>query len=363
MKAQFNLLKTLTICLLLLLLQTVQTVRSQGLTEYLRGNLHVVQGSSTTLIDGNLTHYHSSNSNSVDYYDAWKMSNPGENFGIVRDGVTLAVERRKIFTMTDTTYFKIWNLRQQTYMIELVSSNLNHPNVTAFLVDQFLNKRSPVTCHGTTRYNFEVNADPRSYDPSRFKVIFRYNIPSGFPVKITGIRLFGEPGRTTRITWDVAKEVAIDRYDVEKSINGIDFEPIDIVVPENEGNNVEYSVSDNNCLEETYYRIKGTKLDGTAFYSGIARIKPIAPSNEIAIYPNPIVNKEAQVYTNEAQPGVYKVMLFGTNGELRMKSAFQVREGQNLNKVYLPANTNPGIYQMQIIRPDNSRVTKTISVL
>jgi hypothetical protein len=208
-----------------------------------------------------------------------------------------------------------------------------------------------------------VSSDPRSYDQSRFKIIFRYNIPSTFPVKITGIRLFGEPGRTTRIIWDVANEASIDRYEVEKSANGISFEPIEIVVPVNEGNKVEYSVSDNNCLEETFYRIKGVKLDGGVIYSGIARIKPLVPTNEIAIYPNPIVNKEAQVYTNEAEPGVYKVMLFGTNGELRMKSAFQVREGQNLNKVYLPANTNPGIYLMQIIRPDNSKVTKTISVL
>lgn len=346
----------------LLLVSLTGGAQTQTLTEYMRANLYVLQNGSPVLIDGNLTHYHSTNSNNVDFYDAWKMTNPGENFGIIREGVTLAVERRKIFTMTDTTYFRMWNLRQQSYFIEFISSNLNHPNVSGFVVDKYLDRRYPVNCNGTTRVSFNITSDPRSADQTRFKVIYRFNNPS-VPVKNITLRLLPQTGNSTRIDWDITRELYMESYEVQKSPNGIDFESIDLIVPQNEGIDMTYSFLDKNCLDETYYRIKGTVMSGEIIYSGIVRMKPVAPVNEIAVYPNPVINKEAQIYMNEPQTGLYRIMLIGAGGDIRMRTAIQVKEGQSLNKVNLPSGTNPGIYLLQIISPDNKRVTKTISVL
>ena len=84
------------------------TVFSQ---QTLRTNLFVVGADgSKTLMDGNMTIYDDIYCNCVNWEDALKMSNPGENWGLVRSGTSLAVERRKFIPETDTTYIRMWNL-------------------------------------------------------------------------------------------------------------------------------------------------------------------------------------------------------------------------------------------------------------
>ena len=46
-------------------------------------------------MDGNMTNFHDIFSNAVGNDDALKLSNSGENFGLLRDGRRLAVEQRK----------------------------------------------------------------------------------------------------------------------------------------------------------------------------------------------------------------------------------------------------------------------------
>ena len=67
--------------------------------ESMRANLYIVDVNGLTLVDGNLTNYNNIYSNNVDIYDGWKMANPGINFGILRSGFNLSVERRSIYTV------------------------------------------------------------------------------------------------------------------------------------------------------------------------------------------------------------------------------------------------------------------------
>ena len=78
------------------------TVFSQ---QTLRTNLFIVgSNGSKTLMDGNMTIYDDIYCNCVNWEDALKMSNPGENWGLIRSGTSLAVEKRKFIPGTDTTY-------------------------------------------------------------------------------------------------------------------------------------------------------------------------------------------------------------------------------------------------------------------
>jgi hypothetical protein len=89
--------------------------------ETMRANLYVVNNSVPTLIDGNLTIYNSSFSNAVDWDDAWKLTNAGENFGIIRSNTTLVIERRSLIGLTDTTTFRMWNIQQRNYQIQFIA--------------------------------------------------------------------------------------------------------------------------------------------------------------------------------------------------------------------------------------------------
>ena len=133
---------------------------SSNAQELMRANIFMVDASGVTLMDGNLTNYDNIYSNAVDIDDAWKMTNPGVNFGILRDGYNLVVERRSIIDGSDTTFFRMWNMPQHNYRIKFMLKNLDHPGLTAVLKDKFLNTQTNIKLNDTTYYDFTINTNP-----------------------------------------------------------------------------------------------------------------------------------------------------------------------------------------------------------
>src|ERR1700733_13742507 len=75
-------------------------------TESLRTNLYLLGDvNSTVLADGNLVQYNNGYSAAVNFQDVVKFNNINETFGIMRDNVLLAIERRPIITIVDTLFF------------------------------------------------------------------------------------------------------------------------------------------------------------------------------------------------------------------------------------------------------------------
>ena len=72
------------------------------------------------IADGNAVAFDNSFSNKVDGNDALKLMNSGEKFRLIRDGKVLAVEARAPLTATDTIFYNMSNLRQQTYQLKIL---------------------------------------------------------------------------------------------------------------------------------------------------------------------------------------------------------------------------------------------------
>jgi len=74
-----------------------------GTITLITSNLNIVNANgTTTLADGDLTQYDTSFSNNIDALDARKMSNPGENIGMMRGTGVFAIERRHTIQNADT---------------------------------------------------------------------------------------------------------------------------------------------------------------------------------------------------------------------------------------------------------------------
>src|SRR5258706_4047948 len=158
--------------LLILQLAIFPSLFSQT-SEQARANLYALDAiGNAYLYDGNLTMYSVNNSNTIDGMDAVKMTNFGENFGLLRGTTTLVIERRKSITTSDTIFFKMWNMHQKTYKVELQLAGLNHPGMTGVLEDTYLNAKTAVDLNGTTSFTFVITSDVASYVPTRFRVIF-----------------------------------------------------------------------------------------------------------------------------------------------------------------------------------------------
>ena len=136
----------------------------------IRTNLYEVNADGTaSIVDGTLSSYSNIFSNIIDKNDAMKLTNFGENFGIVRDGKTLIVERRD--AIGDEINFKMWQMNQQGYQLEIIADNID-PNVSAFLQDKYLKTTTPLNVSGTTKVNFAVTGDVASAAENRFSIVF-----------------------------------------------------------------------------------------------------------------------------------------------------------------------------------------------
>lgn len=330
--------------------------------ESMRVNLYVVDATGAILVDGNLTNYNSNYSNAVDINDAWKITNPGINFGILRDGYDLVVERRNVIGKTDTTFFKMWNMSQFGYRLKFMLKNLNHPGLTAVLKDNYLNREFPVGLNDTTNVDFSVTGDQASVDQKRFMLIFKKPPPPPVDIKFTAVDA-QRNGKNVLLEWSVTNEVTVESYVVEYSSDGINFNALREQEPDNTqaSKTYNYEYAESSC-GVMYYRIKVVNSGGKLQYSPLAKVNALSTTQEIKVYPNPVVNKTVHLEFNNLPAGKYAVTLLYNNGSTRQLTSLQTGSDQNYS-VNLPKELASGIYRLRITGPDGKSTYKSIYVV
>ena len=98
-----------------------------------------------TLMDGNISLYDNQYINGVDWNDGTKLNNSYENFGLVRSGVSLVVERRQLVTGADTAFFNMWNMQLRNYRFEVTMQYFDPLTVAAYVWDDYLHTITPVS--------------------------------------------------------------------------------------------------------------------------------------------------------------------------------------------------------------------------
>ncbi|MEO6405040.1 MAG: hypothetical protein ABIY51_11355 [Ferruginibacter sp.] len=347
--------------LIVVLLFTSFTSSAQ---QTLRSNVFVVANDGTrTLIDGNLTIYADAYCNCVDYDDAWKMTNPGENWGLLRSATTLVVERRKIIPLTDTTYIRMWNMQQRNYAMQVIGRNLNHPNLIGYVKDNFTNTSIPINLNDTSYINFSVTSNSASSAQNRFSIIFESTLQGPVPVLFTGIRL-SRKDAVVNVEFGVDNEVSVMDYTLQHSEDGFYFKDIKHIQPANNGSSMNYKEDAGPCADgDNFYRISALNSEGKTSFSPIAKIAGPGAGIGIAVYPNPVVNKQVQVQLAFTTEGKYQVIAISSTGLKYKLGTIQANAVQSSHTINLPALMMPGIYKLQFIGPDNNIITKTISVL
>lgn len=330
----------------------------------MRANLYVMDGNVQILMDGNLTEYSDEYSNEVDIYDAWKLTNFGMNLGILRSGYNLSVERRHSLKYNDSTFFRMWNMSRNNYRMKLVLKNLDRPGINAILKDDYLRTEIPVDLNDTTDINFTVDTNPASASEMRFQLIFRSNIPK--PPKASFLTTHAmRKGRDVMLQWQVANEAEIVSYNVERSVNGNDFEAIYQVSasPNGSSSGTYYHRDAAVSKMEVYYRVKATDISGAKLYSSIIKISESNPEQGIVVYPNPVTNKTVQLQFSNLPSGRYNVLLLSSNGMQYKLPSFVLNEWQVNANLKLPAAIPPGIYRIRFDGENGVSIVKTINVL
>lgn len=117
------------------------------------------------------------------------------------------------------------------------------------------------------------------------------------------------------LNWTTGSEINNDYFEVQKSINGTDFETIEVIT--GQGSTVlttDYSFTDYTPNNGTnYYRLMQVDFDGTSTYSSI-QIAKITTATTFKAYPNPATNH--LVIANMPQETVNYIKIFNNYGQV-----------------------------------------------
>ncbi|MEP7143980.1 MAG: hypothetical protein ABI707_13955 [Ferruginibacter sp.] len=303
--------------------------------------------SSTIVADGARADFNDVFSAAIDDNDNLKYANINETFGLVRNNIFLATERRPAVTYKDTLFLRLTRTTQRAYQFQFNPLNFSNTILVARLEDSYTGVSTRLSLTGMTRINFVVNTDAGSQAADRFRVVFTEQ----GPLAVTFSSVQANPQKDNiAVEWEVENELNISKYEIERSGNGSGFSKMGTIAAH--GNNLlnaVYNWVDADVINgDNFYRIKSIGLDGKGKYSRVVKVKMDRIDAAIIVYPNPVVNKIMNVQFNNQPAGSYTLKISSATGQLLMIKTLYHTGGTDTKPIPLPDTIEMGNYQLSI---------------
>jgi hypothetical protein len=294
----------------------------------------------------------------IDYntqYDAVSFGGGSQVIVTLKASKSLAIATLPINFTTDTVQLGISSTSVGSFNLLFSDYDGLSAAQSIILVDKYLSTNQDV--RSSPVYNFNITSDTASYGNNRFEIVFTNT--STLPVKFISIAT-NENNGAVAVKWQVTNETGVSYYEVDRSIDGINFTSINNTKAKGLAN---YEIEDNHLpidASTLYYRIKSIGVDGTFKYSSIAKLTiHNSQLTTFSIYPNP-VKDVLNIDFNQSDNNKYSINITSIDGK-------QVYKNENIvainNHISINANNlSSGVYLLDIIKPDGEKWIKTIVI-
>ena len=157
------------------------------------------------------------------------------------------------------------------------------------------------------------------------------------------------------LRWLSMNATNIKEYEIQRSINGVDFNSIGSMMAKTGSNNsqLDYNFSDADIAQlprTIYYRLKQNDIDGKSSYSGVLMIQLDAPAKLLTIKtPNPFKGP-LNIQIASGSSGMVSVTVTNANGIMMVRKTVSVQPGTNL--VTIKETLPVGLYFLQCRKDD-----------
>lgn len=174
----------------------------------------------------------------------------------------------------------------------------------------------------------------------------------GFMLPVQFLHFSGTPNNNTvLLSWAIIAEKEIDRFEIERSVNGLNFikvtavnRPVVLQVQQNFSSTDDISNVNSDVI---YYRLKVIGKAGAIKYSNTISIKKSISRTEISIFPNP-VNHYISINMYADKAGMMFISLIGNAGRLILQEKRKFAKGFNNIKIEQIDRYPNGLYILKI---------------
>lgn len=304
--------------------------------------------------DGALILFNDAASNEVNNEEVIKVNNVRENLAIFKSGQKIAIEFRNDLQANDTIFYKIWNMQQRHYELEIALTDVEIPaGHFAWLEDSYLQQKVLLSQLDTNRVSFDITADAATAVQDRFRIVIAP--ATVVPVTFTSVNAY-EVNKDVVVEWTVQNEINIVSYGIERSLDGINFS--NMAFANARGGNAVYNVLDAYpATGYNYYRIRSMDNAGRIQYSQVVRVHIGKGKPSIAVYPNPVTDNVVNVVLSNMEQGDYKATVYTAAGQLILVKQIIHPGGSSTQTIRLTERMAKGSYQLEVTAKDGSSNT------
>jgi CubicO group peptidase (beta-lactamase class C family) len=174
------------------------------------------------------------------------------------------------------------------------------------------------------------------------------------PVNFLYFKASPQDGNSVQLDWATAQESNNDRFEVERSADGVNYTRIATIAGHNNSSvPLYYGYTDKQALPAlNFYRLKQIDKDGDFKYSSIVSVRFDA-AREITISPNP-----ARSYIEVRGANVQQAFVMDLTGKTLITKKPAANTDNRINIASLPK----GIYVVKVILKDSHVITKRLIV-
>ncbi len=161
------------------------------------------------------------------------------------------------------------------------------------------------------------------------------------------------------LNWKTSTEINSSHFDVQRSLDGINFEKIGSVPAHGNSSAVNtYELTDKVPVEGVnYYRLKTVDLNGSFVYSSVVIIK-IGNSIKgyITVNPNP-AHGNIRLKFNGIEKGIYNVVLSNPLGKVQLSDQVTISQNAELRILKTQSKMAKGVYILHIYKDGINRIS------
>ena len=173
-------------------------------------------------------------------------------------------------------------------------------------------------------------------------VTILYSAASTLPVKLNSF-LGNKNKNNVQLQWNVTMNEIANEFQVERSIDGKNFETTVVMFATEKAGTEVYDYSEINESPKVYYRLKMTDESDVVSYSKILMFSSAKSSKPLNIIGNVVSDKLTFSYEADANSKV-DICVLDINGKMIIKQSLTANKGNNMASISLPSSLTSGMY-------------------